>query len=39
VAKLFEYLPGAIQVDRGADARSDRAVREHAPNLAKPLRR
>ena len=39
VTKLFEHLPRAVQFNRGADARSDRAVREHARNLVQPLRR
>ncbi len=39
VAKLFEQLSHSVQFNRGADARGDRAVREHARNLAQPLRR
>ena len=39
VAKRFEQLGHAVQFNRGADARSDRAVREHAHNRVQPLRR
>jgi hypothetical protein len=39
IAKLFEHLARAVQFNHGADARSDRAVREHARNLVEPLRR
>jgi hypothetical protein len=35
--KLFEHLARAVQVNRGADARSDRAVSEQARNLCQPL--
>jgi hypothetical protein len=39
VAKLFENLARAVQFNYGADARSDRAVREHMRNLVQALRR
>ena len=39
VAKLFEQLARAVQFNHGADARSDRAVREHVRDLVQPLRR
>ena len=34
VAKLFEHGASSIQFNRAATASSDRAVREHARNLA-----
>ena len=34
VAKLFEHGASSIQFNRAANASSDRAVREHARNLA-----
>src|SRR6476646_11733513 len=37
VAKLFERLARAVQFNHGADAGSDRAVREHVRNLVKPF--
>jgi hypothetical protein len=39
VAQLFEHLTYAIQFNHGADARSDRAVREPARELVQALRR
>ena len=39
VAKLFEQLARAVQFNHGADARSDRAVREHVSDRVQALRR
>jgi hypothetical protein len=39
VAQLFEHLAGAVQFKRGADARSDHALREHARDFVQSLRR
>jgi hypothetical protein len=39
IAKLFEHLARLAQFNRGADARSDCPVREHARDLVQPLRR
>lgn len=36
LAKAVEDLARTVEVHRGADARGDRAVREHARNLASP---
>src|ERR1700733_5026440 len=38
-AKLCKYLPSVVQLDRRADARGDRALREHARHLAQSVRR
>src|ERR1700685_1405537 len=38
VAELFEHLPRGVQLHRGADARTDRAVREHPRHLLQPWR-
>lgn len=39
MTKLVENLPGIVQLNSGADARSDGAVTEHARNLAQSFRR
>jgi hypothetical protein len=38
-AELFDDLGGAVQINGGADARSDDAVGKHARDLVQPLRR
>ena len=38
VANLFDDLSRVVQFNRGADSRSDRAIREHICNPPQPLR-
>ena len=35
-AEFFEHLAYLIRLNNGVDARSDRALREHARNLGQP---